>query len=127
MNEEALPANPARPQVPLEPFLPTMPEGVNGNAQREARGFAAGNLEEISKRSEHRRSERFRDHISNAALCVIWVLFVLFMFAGTFLAWHYLMPRKWGWLEQDQLDTLRTIVFSGAITSTATAYFIKRV
>jgi hypothetical protein len=32
-----------------------------------------------------------------------------------------------GWLEQDQLDTLRTIVFSGAIISAATAYFTKRV
>jgi hypothetical protein len=43
-----------------------------------------------------------------------------------FLSWHYLMPKRFGWLEDDQLDTLKTLVFSGAITSTATAYFVKR-
>ena len=65
------------------------------------------------------------------ALCIIWILFALFLIATLCLAFHYLAPRRWGWLEQDQLDTLRTIVFTGlftgAIISAATAYFTKRV
>jgi hypothetical protein len=106
--------------------LPDGQEGGNGDAQREARAIAAGTLEDLSKRSEHRRSEKFRDHISHAALGVIWLLFALFVISLVFLACHYLLPKQWAWLDQDQLDTLKTLVFSGAITSTATAYFAKR-
>ena len=102
--------------------------GAGDNAaQREAQAFAEGTLEEQSKRREHRRSERFRDHVSLAALVVVWLIFALFAVAMLILAFHYFMPTRWGWLDKDQLDTLRTVVFSGAITSTATAYFVKRV
>jgi hypothetical protein len=99
----------------------------DSDARREAAALAAGTLEEESKRGEHRRSERFREHISRVSLVVVWFLFALFAIATLILAFHYLTPKTWGWLEPDQLDTLRTVVFSGAITSTATAYFVKRV
>jgi hypothetical protein len=124
---------------PAEPIRKLLPAGLDevpppqfgphadSDATREAAAFASGNLEELTKRGEHKRTERFREHISMGALCFIWILFALFLIATLCLAFHYLTPRRWGWLEQDQLDTLRTIVFSGAITSTATAYFIKRV
>ena len=119
------PAEPIRKLLPAG--LDEVPPQADSDATREAAAFAARNLEELSKRGEHKRSERFREHISMGALCIIWILLALFLIATLCLAFHYLTPRRWGWLEQDQLDTLRTIVFSGAITSTATAYFVKRV
>jgi len=117
-----------RPRVPrVNAEVTASAKGDDTAAEREAKALAQGTLEEQSKRGEHRRSERLRDNISNVAVIVVWVLFALFVFATLVLAWHYLTPKRWAWLEQDQLDTLRTVVFSGAITSTATAYFVKRV
>jgi len=123
------PASGDRPRVPKVQAESAASQTGDGNndAQREAKAFAEGTLEEQSRRGEHRRSERLRDHISTVAVIVVWVLFALFMIASVVLAWHYLTPGKWGWLEESQLNTLRTLVFSGAITSTATAYFVKRV
>jgi hypothetical protein len=100
---------------------------ADSDATREAAAFAARNLEELTNRGEDKRGKRFREHILMGALCIIWILLALFLIATLCLAFHYLAPRRWGWLEQDQLDTLRTIVFSGAIISAATAYFTKRV
>ena len=79
------------------------------DATREAAAFAARNLEELTNRGEDKRSKRFREDI-RWALCIIWILLALFLIATLCLAFHYLAPRRWGWLEQDQLDTLRTIV-----------------
>ena len=118
-----------KPRVPKVQAEADASQSAGGDkeAKREARAFAEGTLEEQSRRGEHRRSERFRDHISNVAVTVIWLLFSLFIVATLILTWHYLTPEKWGWLNAEQLNTLRTVVFSGAITSTATAYFVKRI
>jgi hypothetical protein len=126
MREE--PAEPIRKLLPagLDPPPQSRPQ-ADSDATREAAAFAARNLEELTNRGEDKRSHRFREHISMGALCIIWILLALFLIATLCLTFHYLAPRRWGWLEQDQLDTLRTIVFSGAIISAATAYFTKRV
>jgi hypothetical protein len=126
MNEG--PANETIKTIPLTgPVqLPEAGLSADSRAAREAAAFADRTLEEQSRRSEHRRNEQFRDHIATIGLCVVWILFGLFVVSLAFLAWHYLLPTKWGWLDADQLSTLKAVAFSGAITSTATAYFAKR-
>ncbi len=112
-----------RPKVPKVRAEAVASQAGDRGAEGEAKAFAEGTLEEQSRRGEHRRSERFRDQVANVAVAVIWILFALFVIAMLVLGWHYLAPESWGWLDQDQLSTLKTVVFSGAITSTATAYF----
>ena len=100
----------------LDPLPQSRPQGNLTLLERRPL-LSARNLEELTDRGEDKRSKRFREHISMGALCIIWILLALFLIATLCLAFHYLAPRRWGWLDQDQLDTLRTIVFSGAIIS----------
>lgn len=96
-------------------------------AQKEAAGFAAGTLEEASRRAEHGRSEQLRTHIHRAVLCGVWLGCVLFVLALLIVAWHYLAPERFGWLSADQLGIVKTFLFSGALVTAGGNYFGKRV
>jgi hypothetical protein len=102
------------------------PASITGDTegQKEAAAVAAGTLEEESKRAEHRRTERLRNHVNVAAIAVVWIFFSLGIIA---VAWHYLMPEKYAWLSDSQLTALKTFLASGAITGTAGRYLAARV
>ncbi|MDQ6869142.1 MAG: hypothetical protein M3178_12355 [Pseudomonadota bacterium] len=107
----------------------TEPASITGDAegQKEAAAVAAGTLEEESKRAEHRRTERLRNHVNRAAIAAVWLFFLLFAFGIVAVAWHYLTPEKYAWLSDSQLTTLKTFLASGAITGTAGRYLAARI
>ena len=102
---------------------------VTGDAesQKEAAAVAAGTLELESKRAEHRRTERIRDHVNMAAIFVVWFFFSLFVIAIGVVAWHYLTPERLAWLSDSQLTAVKTFLASGAVTGTAGRYLAARV
>jgi hypothetical protein len=97
----------------------------SGQATREAQGFASGDLKEESAKNEHRRIESLKDHVHRMAVCGVWAVGALYFSGISIVIWHYVTP--WPWLSPDQLHTVTAVVFSGAITSTGTKYFSKRV
>jgi hypothetical protein len=64
-----LPKNPSSPAPPIpEPDTSRLGSHHDSKAEKEAAGIAAGTLEDISKKKEHGRSERLRDHIGTCAI-----------------------------------------------------------
>lgn len=65
-----------------------------------------------------------------------WVLVVLtivfaFLFIASLVSWacHYVMPEGWGWLKDNQLSKIQSIIFSGtlgAIVSTVVGRQISK-
>jgi hypothetical protein len=55
----------------------TEPASITEHAegQKEAAAVAAGTLEEESKRAEHCRTERLRNHVNRAAIAAVWLFF----------------------------------------------------
>ena len=99
-------APPSRPAIP-PPAEP--PPGQDTRPDLEYEAFA----------SEHRRTERLRN------LWAIWAyallsLIALVVFVIIFaVAWHYLAPREWAWLNREQLAAIRTFLFSGTVVAVA--------
>ncbi len=69
--------------------------------------------------NEHRRTERLRN-IWAVCVYALLVLAAVVVFITIFaVAWHYLAPDGWAWLEPEQLSAVRTFLFSGAVTGAA--------
>lgn len=93
----------------------------DSSAEDEALAFGRRDLDAISKKNEHGRRERFRNHIAKGAVVILWTLMSATVFAIFTVAWHYLMP--WPWLEEEQLVGVRAYVFSGAVVAALGGYF----
>jgi hypothetical protein len=97
------------------------------SGEKEAAAVAAGTLEDESKKAEHGRIERLRNHVNMAALGGVWLLFFLFTSATLIVALHYMMPTKWCWLTDGQLTAMTTFLTSGAISGAAVRYMTTRI
>lgn len=101
-----------RQHVPPQPAPPSHGDSL---AESEA--------QELQKK----RSEHYRDQTSRTilALCM-WILlvmvFIVIAGAVSTLGYHLLMPDKWHWLSQDELQDIKNSVLSGAIVGLGTSY-----
>ena len=92
------------------------PQGKDRRTKRELE--ALEQQQELDARSharEHTRKEELRDLF---ALGVRWVLQLVFVLIGAALiclAWHYLAPPEWGWMPEDNMETITTALFSGTL------------
>lgn len=113
-----------RPSLPEVPDIPPFLRGATPDekALAEQQGFTNRNLEEIAGRNEHRRSEKLRDHVARAAVCLFWFGVGIAGIAVGITAWHDLAPESWGWLSKAQLDKLHAMLLSGAVASALGAY-----
>ena len=99
--------------------------GEDDSAISEASAIAEQNLDEISQAKEHGRKERFRDHASRGAVLILWLLMGATAIAIFAVAWHFLAPAKWSWLDEAQLTAVKTYVFSGAVIAAISGYMRK--
>lgn len=83
-------------------------------------------LDEDGQTREHVRHQMFRSNLNNAALFLFWVLVVCIACATAVVAWHFLAPRSWGWLDSDQLDKVQTFLLTALFSSALTGYVNKR-
>ena len=47
------------------------------------------------------------------AMMIVFAL--LFLSSIVSWAWHYVMPTRWGWLNDDQLSKIQSVIFSGSL------------
>ena len=106
------------------------PTGADDSGTREARSLAQGKtadeLKEQAAKSEHDRSERFRDHFERIAICCLWIVFGIFVLVGLTWIWHLLMPACAHWLSVDQVQKLQNIVTGGLLVSIAGGHLKRR-
>lgn len=128
MNGDQPPQDNPALDVPAVPVL-TSEQAQSQNdsdAKKEATAIASGTLEEEAAAHEHGRNEVLRDTIHRWALRVVALIASLFAVTIVVLAWHFIAPADWCWLNKEQLTTLKTIVFSGALSSAAGGYLNRR-
>ena len=46
---------------------------------------------------------------------IVALLFLLTAVALVVVAWHYLTPAAWHWMDDDALGTVSTLLFSGTL------------
>lgn len=87
------------------------------NAIAEQRSITQGELEEIARKNEHQRSERWKNHFSYAFIGTFWVFWLFFIVMSAVLVWHWITPSEisgkgYHWLDSAQLDHLKTIIIA---------------
>lgn len=73
------------------------------------------NLEATERRQEHLRREKLRVLFARGVMCLVAIIFFLVACALFVVAWHYLTPASWHWLEDEALGTVSTVLFSGTL------------
>lgn len=96
-------------------------------ANREAVALAGNeDLDADGKQKEHGRHQRFQEQANKVA-----VLLLLVVAACTFLGiaiyvWHLVAPICWRWLNEDDLDSIRTLLTGVLFSSAMSGYVNKR-
>ena len=105
--------------------------GPSGNGSaKEAEDFNQGlsvaELERKARQNEHKRSESFKNHFENVAICTLWIVAALALAVGVTWFWHLLMPDRLHWLSSDGVQKLQNIVTGGIVASLAAGHIKKR-
>ncbi|MGI4746960.1 MAG: hypothetical protein ACRYGI_19885 [Janthinobacterium lividum] len=102
-------------------------EGLEkGQADKEAIGFAARNLDEEARSKEHDQTQSFRLNIHRATILGIWCAFVLVFIGMVSFVWNELAPVYWQWMSPEQTTTLKTFLFSTAVSGMIGKYVSPR-
>lgn len=88
--------------------LPDTEAPSDNKSSAEAQSLAAGTLEQDAAKNKYKRDEDFRDHASRARKTIFWLLIGSFILMTAALVWHWITP--WCFLDQRQLDTIKTII-----------------
>ncbi|NYZ16633.1 hypothetical protein HL658_29155 [Azospirillum sp. RWY-5-1] len=91
-------------------------------AEKEANAIARGDLEDIASKKEHGRREEIRDELLWHAKWTIRFVGAMCILAVAVFSFHYLAPANWHWLNEDQLGSVKTFLFSGAVIGVASKF-----
>lgn len=62
-----------------------------------------------------KNDKRWLSHYGWIVVLLTWVFALIFAFALSFWAWHFLMPECWTWLKPEQLNKIQSILFSSGM------------
>ena len=92
-------------------------------ATLEAEAMAAGlRLDEEAAFHAHKRRERLRTHLGFAAILLFWLFVVIVVAAVATYAWHIIAPPEFHYLEENQVNTIQTILISGLLSWIVPSY-----
>lgn len=97
-------------------------DSIDNAADKESAAFASGDdLEKVAQENKHRRGEDIKDHLHRASKCVIWASVVGLGALGFCFIWHLATP--WKFLNPEQIDDIRNILFSGLLAGVLSNHF----
>lgn len=76
--------------------------------------FLRGTGTDYVKIGYTKASHSTKRHFVRAVILVFWLLVSIAVIASVIFAWHFLAPPKWGFLSEQQLEKIQTMLFSGA-------------
>lgn len=82
------------------------------NAIAEQDSIRERDLDKEARTSEHQRSERWKEHFATAFIIAFWIFWIFFIIMSAVLIWHWLAPVQCQWLDDKQLDHLKTIIIA---------------
>ncbi len=108
-------------------FQPDPQPVPDARAQQEALKLNSGSdLEKDGRENEHRRHQQFRNHVNTATLVLFWVIVFCVLVGVVAFAFHLVFPKGWHYLDEDQLDQLKTMLGAAVLSSALTGYASKR-
>lgn len=100
----------------IPPIPPEEAPSDDARAKEEVDALALrSELHATETRQEHQRREKLRAIFAKGVALLVILVFILVGFALLFVAWHYLTPASRHWMEDEALDTVSTVLFSGTL------------
>lgn len=87
---------------------------TSDDAETEAALMSAGRLDEVARRSEHRRRERFLDTLSIGRIALMGLLIAAVIVVIPIMGWHYFGPEELAWMTPKQIDRAETAIAGSA-------------
>ncbi|HHT7698625.1 hypothetical protein [Pasteurella multocida] len=79
-------------------------------------------LKRSAKKNNHSRDQTFKNHVNLIALIGLWCVVFAVILSGAFYLYHMLSPECWHFLNQTQLEQIRTFVVTAILSSSLTNY-----
>jgi|LakMenEpi03Aug12_release.lakeMendotaPanAssembly.Ray.scaffolds.fasta_scaffold1372868_1 hypothetical protein len=97
-------------------------DSIDNAADKESAVLASGDdLEKITRYNQLQRSDNLNYHLHLASKLAIWGLVIALGAFGFCFIWHLVTP--WKFLNPEQIDDIRNILFSGLLTAVLSKYY----
>lgn len=111
-----------------EQFYPKLEaDGSEREAQLLEQGLTEQEIAKQAAKDDYDRGRRFKDHFEQIAICGMWIGALALLVVGLSWLWHLLMPGRWRWLADTDMDKLQNIFAGGILISAFADHFRKRV
>lgn len=94
-------------------------------ANIEAESFSNEELEQVAKKNEHGRREGAKNIFHYGNILLLIVVFTGIIISVLVMFFHWVSPQQWHFLLPNQIDTIKTILFS-ALATTCVKEFYKK-
>lgn len=101
------------------------PDYGDNRASKEAESFANEDLEKEANYNAHQRKEKFKTHLSTAALIIFWIIVTSFSMMAAIWVFNLVTPESWHFLTSWQMDKLQTVLFSATAIKIGQDYMNK--
>lgn len=95
------------------------------NSAFEAEDFSEEKLDREAKRNEHNRTEGSKNILYKCNIFLIIALYGITFTGVITLGWHWVSPMKYHFVTSDQLDIIKTLLFSALATNFAKEFHKK--
>ena len=85
-------------------------------AEAELKALGQDRLENEARQNHHLRKENAKDHFSKAMVWGVWIAFGLGIIVVLSWTLHFILPVRYLWLNEGQLETLKQIIHVCAAT-----------
>ena len=104
----------------MEPSIPRIPPEQTPERDAQAKEEVKALKEQrefdaTERRQEHQRREVLRTVFARGVGYIVALMFFLIAVALVVVAWHYLAPSDWHWMDDEALGTVSTVLFSGTL------------
>jgi uncharacterized membrane protein len=99
----------------------------DGKASKEAESIANGDLEKEAHYNAHQRKEKFKTHLSKAAIIIFWIIVSSFLMMAIIWVYHLVTPEDLHFLTTLQIDKLQTILISATAIKIGQDYMSKHI
>lgn len=106
----------------MEPFESEVIRNTTPITNNEPDNELEEELKRAAKKNNHSRDQTFKNHVNIVALIGLWGVVVAVLLSGIFYLYHMLSPECWHFLNQAQLEQIRTFVVTAMLSSSLTNY-----
>lgn len=83
---------------------------------------SSNDLKKLAEGEKHSRHQKFQNALNWLVIIALWLIFASVVICGLSYLAHMILPKKWHYLDIEQLEQIRTFVVTAILSSSLTNY-----